>query len=68
MSTKYKQFTPAEYKNIHESCCIEFECPICHEILDTDSEEDPVECSCGNKYRVSAILYHVIENESHLVY
>jgi len=61
MKTKFKQFTAREYRNIHEECWIEFECPVCHEILETYSEEEPVKCTCGNVYAVSAILYHVIE-------
>jgi hypothetical protein len=63
MTSKFKQFTANEYKNIHENCWIEFECPICHELLEIDSENEPVKCSCGNRYAVSAILYHVIEKE-----
>lgn len=63
MSSKYKQFTADEYRNIHEDCWIEFECPVCHETLDTDSQNESIKCSCGNIYTVSAILYHVIEKE-----
>lgn len=62
MTTKFKQFTPAEYRTTHENCWIEFECPICHEVLEADSENEPIKCSCGNRYAVSAILYRVIEN------
>jgi len=50
------------YKDIREDCWIEFECPSCHTILWTDSEEKYKECECGKKYHVSAILYEVKSN------
>ena len=60
MHNRFKRFTPNEYKDIREKCWIEFECPSCHEVLDVDSKHEPVTCSCGKKYKVSAILYHVV--------
>jgi len=59
---QYLQFKSNMYKDIREDCWIEFECPSCHTILWTDSEEKYKECECGKKYHVSAILYEVKSN------
>lgn len=62
--TKYLQFKPKEYLNITERCWINFQCPNCYQFLSADSENELSICSCGNKYTVSAILFHVVETPS----
>lgn len=58
---KFTPFKPREYLDISEQCWISFQCPKCHEFLTADSHDDISICSCGSKYTVSAVLFHVKE-------
>lgn len=62
--TKYKKFEPFEYKIDFEHCWIKFYCPSCHEGLSVNSQDGIVQCSCGEKYSVSAVLFHVNEDKN----
>jgi hypothetical protein len=61
--TKYIQFKPKEYHIDYEDCWIRFYCPKCHAVVLADAQNGHVKCVCGEQYKVSAILYHVIEEE-----
>jgi hypothetical protein len=60
---QYLQFKSNMYKDIREDCWIEFECPFCHKGLWTESKIEYTKCECGEKFHVSAILYHVVDGE-----
>jgi len=59
--TKYKKFKPKEYHIDYEDCWIRFYCPNCGTTVIADSKNGHIDCKCGEKYKVSAILYHVEE-------
>jgi len=61
--TKYKAFIPKEYHIDYEDCWIRFYCPKCGAIVLADSQNEHVKCVCGEKYKVSAVLYHVEEEK-----
>ncbi len=60
---QYLQFKHNMYNDIKEDCWIQFECPFCRNTVWTESSTEYTKCECGNKFHVSAVLYHVIEKE-----
>jgi hypothetical protein len=59
--TKYKEFKPEEYRIYQDKCWSVFGCPSCYALLNINQKDGITECTCGQRYKISAILFHVKE-------